>query len=156
MTSTEILDDSKRHVLNTWVAEYVLGWRWLVDPWSKSLRRYLAPPSDHKFGTPAKGDEPARHEDSPNYMWTHDIGHAWPVVEAVRRWPPTRQLQFLSGLAMQHDGSDDPLAWLIFVCREPALAICRAALLASIDASRGHSSASPPTRHARSSDKTPG
>src|SRR4029077_16563476 len=105
ITPTEILDDSKRHVLNTWVAEYVLGWRWLVDPWSKSLRRSLAPPSDHTFGTPATGDEPVRPGDAPSYMWIHDIGHAWPVVEAVRRGPPPRQLRFLSGLAMQHHGS---------------------------------------------------
>ncbi len=132
-TTAAILDDARKHELDAWVAEHVLGYRWLISPWSKSRKRYLAPPSDHKFGTPARGDEPALLHDHTRFTWTRDMGHAWEVIEAVRAWPPEGQMRFLTGLAMQHNGSEHPLEWLAFVCPEPALALCRAALIASLE-----------------------
>jgi len=75
------------------------------------------------------------------FAWTIDMGHAWPVIEMVRLWPSERRLRFLSGLAMQHGGPEHPLEWLAFGCREPAVAVCRAALIASIDTQRGASNA---------------
>jgi hypothetical protein len=136
-TPAAVLDDGQRHELNAWVAEHVLGWRWLISPWSKTRKRYLAPPSDHTFGTPAQGNEPALPHDPIRFAWTLDMGHAWPVIETVRSWPTERRLRFLSALAMQYGGPDHPLEWLAFQCREPAIAVCRAALIAGIDTQRG-------------------
>jgi hypothetical protein len=137
-STSAVLDDTERHQLDEWVAQFVLGWRWLISPWSKNHRRYLAPPSDHEFGTPALGTEPAVPLDPIRFAWTRDMGHAWPVIEAVGKWPPEQQLRFLSGLAMQYGGGPEhPLEWLAFSCREPALAVCRAALIASIEVPRG-------------------
>ena len=153
-TQPAVLDDAQGHQLNEWVAEYVLGWRWLLSPWSRNRRRYLAPPSDHKFGTPAREDEPAIPHDPIRFAWTIDMGHAWPVIETVRSWPVERRLRFLSALAMQYGGPDHPLEWLAFNCREPAIAVCRAALIASINAQRGASDDRPtsPVRSASNDD----
>src|ERR1043166_2073345 len=134
-TVAAILDGEHDHLLNEWVAEYVLGFRWLIDPWSKSKtpKRYLAPPSDHMGGVPARGDEPTVVHDKHRFIWSDSIGHAWAVIDAVRRWPEERQIRFMSALTMQHDGSEHPLVWLTLRCPLPARAVCRAALIASME-----------------------
>jgi hypothetical protein len=136
-TVADILDERHTHALDAWVAEYVLGYRWQIYPWShgKNRKRYLAGPGDQVPGAQlARGDEPqvGTEHYRTTFLWTHDIGHAWQVIEAVRKWPEERQLRFLSALTMQNEGSAHPLAWLAFSARFPAVALCRAALVASV------------------------
>jgi hypothetical protein len=121
--------------LDEWVAEYVLGYRWLIYPWShgKVRKRYLACPGDQGTGAQlARGDEPALPLDPHAFQWSRNMAHGWEVIEAVRKWPEQRQMRFLSALTMQNESSDHPLAWLTFSARCPAQALCRAALIASV------------------------
>ena len=137
-TPAEILDDANKHHLNSWVAEYVMGYRWQIYPWSKGKRpqRHLACPGDQSsLGAQlARGDEPEVDAGAYryHYLWTNDIGHAWAVIEAVKKWTEERQLRFLSALTMQNESSQHPLAWLTFSCDTPAVALCRAAVIASV------------------------
>jgi hypothetical protein len=136
-TPADILSDQNLHALDYWVAEHVLGWRWFRDPRTKVPRRYLGDPTKEGLVSPARGDEPLVPRDPYRFRWSLDLGKAWAVLARVKEWPPDRRLRFLSGLAMQHDGSEDPLEWLVFGCTDPARAICRAALLASLDGRAG-------------------
>jgi hypothetical protein len=131
----DILDEHCSHMLDEWVAEHVLGYRWLIFPWSptNNRKRYLACPGDQHAGSEAaRGDEPPVPHDPHTFQWSRNMSHGWEVVEAVRRWPTERQLRFLSGLTMQNESSDHPLAWLAFRSPFPARALCRAALIASL------------------------
>ena len=134
-TVADILDERHTHVLDEWVAEYVLGYRWDIYPWSHGNNRkgYLARPGDQVPGAQlARGDEPTVPHNPHEFQWTRSMGHAWEVIEAVRKWPEERRLRFLSALTMQNESSDHPLAWLAFNSRFPAQALCRAALIASV------------------------
>ncbi len=137
MTRTEILDDGRRHALDPWIAEHVLGWRWMLEPRSGHKKRFLAPPGDYIFAKPATGGEPVdRDIDRSRARWTEDMSHAWEVVEAVRKWPADARQRFVIAVAFQSPPGTtmaDATAWLLFGAENAPLVICRAALLAVLD-----------------------
>jgi hypothetical protein len=131
-TVVQVLNEASAVQLDYWVAEYVLGYRCLLYPWSRS-KRYLASPGDQElFKQPARGDEPVIDSMALRLQWSHDMGHAWEVIESVRKWPEGRQMRFLSAITMQNETSLHPLAWLAFVAKAPATALCKAAVIASV------------------------
>ena len=134
MTREEIQNMSAGREMDALIAEKIFGWSWNGN--------FLLPPSDHPASVNhwcAEWDDDGRPHWLPNY--STDLTTAWEVVEKIGEW---RGFEFLmrrycmSEKQWQagwfEDGYDGYETRVSAESELPALSICRAALLAVMEA----------------------
>jgi len=155
LTREKILKEPAGRQLDTWVAEYVMGWvfTWPVSGYHGNKDGELPPPKDEIIwcGWPTVKDK-----ESNNIviipLFSTDIAAAWEALEVLIKGGACPSLIFddnkhwaLSLEGMQNvPESDNPIdIWTSFFiekdywCDSAPLAICRAALLAVLEEDNG-------------------
>ena len=141
MTRDEIAEASEEQ-LRIWVAEKVMGWRWLLPPGADCA--VLLPPSfDNPHWKPAPNGIVAcddYQETMARYggTWPTDITAAWQVVERMMtwnaRWLADNDLCNDQSIMWSFRTGDRPLHYQWYSAEAPKgqapIAICKAALLA--------------------------